>query len=58
MLKQKKLKICHVTNYYPGFHELWAGAEIAAKGFVDLLNKFGEENHVLFTKPIKELDKK
>jgi len=45
------MRICHVTNWLPGHHNHWGGAEQACYKQVKLLAENGVQNYVLFTKP-------
>jgi len=43
------VRICHITNYYPGFHEHIGGAERATEQMADSLGLAGHENLILST---------
>jgi len=45
------MKICHVTDYLPRYHNIWGGAELAAVNLIDLLQEKGHAQTVLSTKP-------
>ena len=49
------MKICFATNYLPGYHKIWGGAEQACYRLLNLLIKNGQELSVLSTQPIKEV---
>jgi glycosyltransferase involved in cell wall biosynthesis len=52
------MKVCHVTDSLPGYHNWWGGAEQAAYRIIKLLVKNNIENVVLSTKPVKNPKKK
>lgn len=43
------MKICHITNYFPGFHDHIGGAERATAQMADSLAAAGHENLILST---------
>lgn len=50
------MKILIASNYLPGYHRIWSGAEIATKRNSELLAKKGHEVTVLTTKPVKKME--
>lgn len=49
------MKICFATDYLPGYHRYWGGAEQACYRLAKLLHKKGEEISIIVTKPIKAI---
>lgn len=47
------MKICHVSNFLPGYHKIWGGAEQVCYRLIKLLVKQGHKVSVLSTTPIK-----
>jgi len=52
------MKVCHVTNLLPYYHEGWGGAEQAVYRIAKMLAKEGIENVIAATKPKKQPDEK
>lgn len=52
------MRICYATNYLPGYHKIWGGAEQACYKMAKLLVQNGQEITVLATKPLKALKEK
>jgi glycosyltransferase involved in cell wall biosynthesis len=50
------MKIVHVTNFLPGYHKQWGGAEQAAYRVIKLLQKKGQRNIIFTLKTIKKID--
>lgn len=48
------MKICHITNYLPGYHRSSGGAEQACLNTIKALYTQGVENIVAVTKPLKQ----
>lgn len=48
------MKICHITNYLPGYHRSSGGAEQACLNTIKALYAQGVENIVAATKPLKQ----
>ena len=48
------MRICHATNWLPGYHKIWGGAEQASYRTIKLLIKNGYDVDVISTKPVKE----
>lgn len=48
------MKICHITNYLPGYHRSSGGAEQACFNTIKVLYTQGAENIVAVTKPLKQ----
>lgn len=48
------MKICFATNYLPGYHKIWGGAEQACYRLIKLLCKKNYQISVLCTSPVKE----
>lgn len=46
------MKICYATDYLPGYHKIWGGAEQVCYRLVKLLTKNGHHLFVLATKPL------
>lgn len=51
------MKICHATDFLPGYHNVWGGAELAAANLIDILQDKNNIQVVLSTKPEKIVDK-
>lgn len=49
------MKICHIANLLPGYHNSWGGGAQATYRTVKLLQKNGIDNVVLALKPIKQV---
>jgi glycosyltransferase involved in cell wall biosynthesis len=47
------VKICYATDWLPGYHKSWGGAEQACYRLAQLLIKQGHEVSVLATRPLK-----
>lgn len=52
------MRICYATNYLPGYHKIWGGAEQACYKMAKLLVQNGQEITVLATRPLKALKEK
>lgn len=49
------MKICFVTDYLPGYHQNWGGAEQVCYRLAKLLHKKGQEISLILTKPTKPI---
>lgn len=54
----RRIKVCHVTNYLPGFHRGSGGAEQACLNIIKTIYAQGVENVVVATKPLKQPNEK
>lgn len=53
------MRVCHVTNFLPGYHNMSGGAEFACLRIAKMLAKAGHETSVISTRPdadVGELD--
>ncbi len=50
------MKICYVTNYLPGYHKTWGGAEQACYKMAKFLVKNNQEVIVLATKTNRKVE--
>jgi len=48
------MKICYATNFLPGYHRLWGGAEQVCYRLTKVLTKNGHHLSTLATKPLRE----
>lgn len=47
------MKICYVTDFLPGYHKMWGGAEQACYRLTKLLIKNGHQLSILSRKPVR-----
>ena len=49
------MNICHGVDFLPQYHNIWGGAELAANNLINLLQRNGNSQSVLATKPAQEI---